>query len=118
MDQRIPQRNEVLNVQIETDLTKKIDFDDLGEEGFIIRNSWGENWNGDGYTLYKYTDWGKHWEIWCTIDKDFIPIPEEESEEEEGEKDKGNDEEQDDIDDTHQPQNETYCEKLFRVLFA
>ena len=46
------------------------------EDGFIIRNSWGQSWNGDGYTIYKYEDWGKHWEIWSTVDKkDIFPTP-------------------------------------------
>ena len=38
-------------------------------EGFIIRNSWGPTWNGNGHTIYKYDDWGSHWEIWTTIDE-------------------------------------------------
>ena len=39
------------------------------EEGFIIRNSWGWFWNYGGYCIYKYSDWGCHWEIWTTIDE-------------------------------------------------
>ena len=39
------------------------------KDGFFIRNSWGRDWGDKGYSLYKYNDWGKHWEIWCTIDK-------------------------------------------------
>lgn len=36
--------------------------------GFIIRNSWGSDWNGDGHTIYPYTDFGMHLEIWTSID--------------------------------------------------
>lgn len=45
------------------------------EEGFILRNSWGRSWNGNGYTIYKYSDFGLHWEIWTTVDESS-PIPE------------------------------------------
>ena len=37
-------------------------------EGFIIRNSWGTKWSDNGYGLYQYKNWNKHWEIWTTID--------------------------------------------------
>ena len=44
------------------------------DEGFLIRNSWGELWNGTGYTTYYYKDWGAHWEIWSCVDKkDIVP---------------------------------------------
>lgn len=47
-----------------------------GPDGFLLRNSWGKNWNGsmNGYTIYKYEDFGMHWEIWTTID-DESPMP-------------------------------------------
>lgn len=38
------------------------------KEGFIIRNSWGDDWNDDGYTKYPYSEWNTHWEVWTTID--------------------------------------------------
>lgn len=36
--------------------------------GFILRNSWGWTWNDDGHTIYPYTDFGMHFEIWTSID--------------------------------------------------
>ena len=59
------------------------------ELGFIIRNSWGTGWNGNGYTIYSYEDWGSHWEIYTTIDDNSSKIlpddpkdnPEDDSEE-------------------------------------
>lgn len=42
--------------------------------GFILRNSWGINWNNGGYTTYPYSQFGVHWEIWTTID-DESPKP-------------------------------------------
>lgn len=38
------------------------------DEGFIIRNSWGASWNGDGHTIFPFSHWGLQWEAWTTID--------------------------------------------------
>jgi len=38
------------------------------ESGFIIRNSWGWKWNGNGCVIYPYEEFGVHWEIWTLID--------------------------------------------------
>lgn len=38
------------------------------KKGFILRNSWGMFWDMQGYTVYPYTDWGCHYEIWTMID--------------------------------------------------
>jgi len=40
--------------------------------GFILRNSWGSKWGNRGYTTYPYSDWGRHWEIWTTIDEHTV----------------------------------------------
>ena len=45
------------------------------KEGFIIRNSWGSVWNGDGHVIYKYADFGAHWEIYTTFDEEGSPHP-------------------------------------------
>jgi len=39
-------------------------------EGFILRNSWGEDWNGDGHVVFPYADWGCHIECWVVINGD------------------------------------------------
>lgn len=41
---------------------------------FILRNSWGSNWNNGGYTYFPYSQFGMQWEIWTSID-DSSPTP-------------------------------------------
>jgi len=38
-------------------------------KGFILRNSWGYKWADAGHTLYPYSDFGAHYEIWTAIDE-------------------------------------------------
>jgi C1A family cysteine protease len=47
------------------------------KDGFIIRNSWGDKWNGDGHVIYLFNEFGHHWEIWSCIDleTEWSPAP-------------------------------------------
>ncbi len=47
------------------------------KQGFIIRNSWGTRWGDDGHCIYPYGDFGAHWEIWTTVDREGSAIPHE-----------------------------------------
>lgn len=40
------------------------------DKGFILRNSWGPFWNKNGTVIYRYEEWGAHWEIWTAVDAD------------------------------------------------
>lgn len=44
------------------------------DKGFIIRNSWGMTWNGDGCVIYPYSEWGSHWEVWSAVDEESLHI--------------------------------------------
>lgn len=41
-------------------------------KGFILRNSWGEHWDNNGYCIYPYSDWGCHDEIWTVVSESNI----------------------------------------------
>jgi C1A family cysteine protease len=38
------------------------------KDGFIIRNSWGDDWSDNGYTIMPFTDFNLIWEVWTAID--------------------------------------------------
>ncbi|MDB4308289.1 C1 family peptidase, partial [Gammaproteobacteria bacterium] len=42
-----------------------VGYDELG---FLLKNSWGVDWNGGGYTRYPFTQWGDHLEMFTCID--------------------------------------------------
>lgn len=39
------------------------------EDGFILENSWGPEWNGDGCVIFPYDEWGVQWECWVSVDE-------------------------------------------------
>jgi len=47
------------------------------EAGYIIRNSWGNAWEGNGHVVFPYEHWGEQWEVWSTVDseRDVDPVP-------------------------------------------
>jgi C1A family cysteine protease len=98
------------------------------KEGFIIRNSWSEYWGNNGYAIYKYEDWGAHWEIWTTIDniskKPDDEVNDDESDEvNDDESDEVNDDESDEVNDDEsnevnddESNNESACSKCYKGL--
>jgi hypothetical protein len=41
-------------------------------EGFILRNSWGRTWNGDGNVIFPYHEWDLFWECWIPLDMPIV----------------------------------------------
>jgi C1A family cysteine protease len=37
------------------------------KQGFILKNSWGEDWNDKGCVIFPFEDWDIHWECWTPI---------------------------------------------------
>lgn len=37
------------------------------KEGFILKNSWGHMWNGDGCIIFPYDEWHIHLECWVSV---------------------------------------------------
>lgn len=42
------------------------------QEGFIIRNSWGDGWGDNGHCIFPYEDWPLHWECWMALDNNPV----------------------------------------------
>lgn len=41
----------------------------FNKNGFILKNSWGPDWNGDGHVIFPYLEWGVQWECWVSVDE-------------------------------------------------
>lgn len=44
-------------------------------EGFILQNSWGEDWGDFGRVIFPYTAWGIQWECWVAYALDVGKVP-------------------------------------------
>lgn len=51
-----------------------VGYDDE-KKHFIIRNSWGDDWEDKGYTYMDYTEFGRQWEIFTIVDKEKLDPP-------------------------------------------
>lgn len=40
-------------------------------DGFIIINSWGPTWNGDGTAVIPYNHWNSEWECWVAMEDEI-----------------------------------------------
>jgi C1A family cysteine protease len=45
------------------------------EDSFILRNSWGAEWNKDGHVLFPFSEWGSKWECFAPVDIRGSPKP-------------------------------------------
>jgi C1A family cysteine protease len=51
-----------------------VGYDD-DQKYFIVRNSWGTNYADRGYTYFPYSDWGRQYEVWTSLDAESsVPI--------------------------------------------
>jgi C1A family cysteine protease len=73
------------------------------KNGFILRNSWGAGWNGNGHTVLPYADFGLHFEVFTSIDLDgspdptqFNPVPDPKKDDDKKKKKKKDDDKDDD----------------------
>jgi hypothetical protein len=41
----------------------------FNKTGFILKNSWGPTWNGDGCIIFPYNEWDLLWECWVPVDE-------------------------------------------------
>lgn len=41
-------------------------------DGFILKNSWGPTWNGDGCVIFPYAEWELHWECWAPLNRGIV----------------------------------------------
>ena len=39
------------------------------KQGFVLKNSWGSTWNGNGCVIFPYDEWGIQWECWVSVDE-------------------------------------------------
>ena len=45
-------------------IKRKLTFIKINKDGFIIRNSWGESYGDNGYSIIPYDEFESFMEIW------------------------------------------------------